>query len=67
MYFLKEKGSKIRYEVRDKQCAKRPCLALGIYRHRGATLSGSRNTGESTPCCLTRANRGCPPESHGEK
>jgi len=52
------------HEVRDRDCRKRPCLSLGKYEHRGATGgSGSRSTGRSTKCCLTRAYRGCPPEA----
>lgn len=53
--------TKTKYDVRDALCIGRACLSLGIYQHRGATLSGSRNTGAVTPCCMTRAYRGCPP------
>lgn len=31
-----------------------------MFQHRGATMSGSRNTGDETACCLNRAYHGCP-------
>jgi hypothetical protein len=51
-----------RYSVLDHRCLGADCLALGCYQRRGATLSGSRNTGVTTLCCLTKAYKGCPPE-----
>ena len=48
------------HEAHDGQCPKRWCWSPGLYHHRGATCSGSRNTGSSTRCCLERAYRGCP-------
>lgn len=54
---MKVKG----YDALDRQCPKRPCWSPGKYQHRGATQSGSRNTGHDTKCCLRRAYHGCPP------
>lgn len=51
----------VRYDFRDRECIAAACWAPGHYQHRGATMSGSRNTGSpDTPCCLNRAYRGCP-------
>ena len=69
MSHLRMVKTKTKYDVRDTQCIGRECLALGVYQHRGATMGGSRNTGGTTPCCMTRAYRGCPPteaETHFE-
>jgi hypothetical protein len=52
--------SKERYDVLDRDCLGRECLQLGHFQTRGATLSGSRNTGDSKPCCMRRAYHGCP-------
>lgn len=48
------------FDCRDAQCPKRWCWAPGRFEHRGATLSGSRNTGTFSSECLNRAYRGCP-------
>jgi hypothetical protein len=48
------------YRVVDRQCIGRSCFTPGTYQHRGATLSGSRNTGQSSDCCLRNAYHGCP-------
>ena len=48
------------FRVRSTECATLTCFAPGRFYHRGATLSGSRNTGDSHLCCLTRENHGCP-------
>ncbi len=48
------------YAAYSGDCPERACWAPGRYYHRGATLSGSRNTGDSHLECLTRANHGCP-------
>ena len=48
------------FDARDQVCPCRVCWAPGLYEHRGATLSGLRNTGSRTKECLTRAYRGCP-------
>ena len=60
MAYIKKKGDKRRYWVRDAQCIGAGCLALGLFQHRGATMSGSRNTGAVSACCMTNAYRGCP-------
>lgn len=52
-----------RYDFRDVQCIAADCWAPGAYQHRGAALSGSRNTGSpDTLCCMNRAYHGCPRE-----
>lgn len=48
------------FDALDKHCPHRPCWQPGEYQHRGASMSGSRNTGAVTRCCLRRAYRGCP-------
>ena len=48
------------YAALDAQCPKRWCWQPGDYQHRGASVSGSRNTGAVTRCCLRRAYHGCP-------
>ena len=60
MAILTQKGNRTRYWVMDRGCLGRDCLALGRYQHRGATSSGSRSTGASSPMCMTNAYRGCP-------
>jgi hypothetical protein len=57
---LRKKGDKTAYEFVDLGCIGRECFAPGLFQHRGATLSGSRNTGEHTACCMRRAYHGCP-------
>ena len=53
--------TKTRYCVLDSQCIGRDCLVLGVFQHRSMmTVGGSRNTGDVTACCMTRAYRGCP-------
>jgi len=65
---FKRKGEKTRYSFSDALCIGRKCWAPGMYQHRGATLSGSRNTGSpDTPCCLNRAYCGCPSGPVGER
>jgi hypothetical protein len=55
------KGDKHKYAFADAKCIGRKCWAPGLYQHRGATLSGSRNTGSpDSPCCMSRAYHGCP-------
>jgi|HubBroStandDraft_6_1064221.scaffolds.fasta_scaffold00134_9 hypothetical protein len=58
---FKRKGDKHRYSFRDAKCIGLTCWGPGLYQHRGATLSGSRNTGSpDSPCCMNRAYHGCP-------
>ena len=60
---IRKKGDPHRYWVRDEKCIGAQCLALGLFQHRGAIgASGSRNTGQLSPTCLTNAYRGCPRE-----
>jgi hypothetical protein len=59
---IRQKGDKLLYAVSNTKCLGCQCLVLGSYQHRGATNSGSRNTGDYSPCCMTRAYHGCPDE-----
>lgn len=60
MAMIRKKGDKSPYSVYDRDCLGRACLSIGHYQTRGATLSGSRSTGDCSPCCMTRAYHGCP-------
>lgn len=60
MMIFRRKGDKHRYDFLDADCIGRPCWSPGIYQHRGATMSGSRNTGAYSACCMHRAYDGCP-------
>lgn len=53
-------GRGVRGTVKDSKCIGRECFHVDFYEHRGATLSGSRNTGEKSCCCMNNAYRGCP-------
>jgi hypothetical protein len=53
-------GKKRKYSILDAGCIGRTCFQPGEYQHRGATLSGSRNTGDYSDCCMYRAYHGCP-------
>ncbi len=50
----------VTYSMNDRDCIGRECFAPGRYESRGATMSGSRNTGNYTNECMTRAYHGCP-------
>ena len=63
MSTIRCKGDKERYSVASAKCIGCECLRLGLYQSRGATLSGSRNTGNYSACCMTRAYHGCPDET----
>lgn len=62
-------GDKARYNFLDRQCIGRTCWAPGMYQHRSTLAGGgSMNTSSpDTPCCLTRAYRGCPDGPYGER
>ena len=60
MATIRIKGDKHRYNVKDDACIGRPCLALHPVQVRGATSSGSRNTGAVRHECGRRAYHGCP-------
>ena len=55
--------NRIRYWVVSTYCIGCACLELGSYQHRGATNSGSRNTGQDSQMCLRNAYRGCPTDT----
>ncbi len=58
---FRKTGDKRRYAFVDRGCLGRTCFQPGMYQHRGATLSGSRNTGsEDSATCMHRAYHGCP-------
>ena len=66
---FRRKGDKNHYDFLDADCIGRRCFWPGEYQHRGATMSGSRNTGAYSACCMNRAYHGCPhplPESDVE-
>lgn len=62
MAYLQRKGDQTRFYVVDAKCLGAECFRPGHYESRGATLSGSRNTGNSSPCCMRNAYHGCPNE-----
>lgn len=62
MSYVRQKGEKGQYRVIDSKCLGRECFQPGEYQTRGGTLSGSRNTGNVSLCCLQNAYRGCPNE-----
>jgi hypothetical protein len=58
---VRKKGERgVLYSMIDRECIGRPCFAPGMYQVRGATMSGSRATGEHRPTCMNRAYHGCP-------
>lgn len=60
MATAKKHGEKESYWVFEVACLGRDCFTPGLYETRGATMSGSRNTGYSTNMCMTNAHHGCP-------
>jgi hypothetical protein len=70
MAYLKIKGKKRKYWIRDNDCLSAQCLVLGLYQRRGAggMGAGSHSTGAVSACCMTNAYRGCPdcPKYSGE-
>lgn len=65
---FKRKGEKTRYSFLNERCIGRVCWAPGMFQHRSPlSCGGSRNTGSpDSPCCMTRAYRGCPAGPDGE-
>ncbi len=59
---VRKLGERGRYYVVAVECLGRSCFAPGEFQHRGATTSGSRNTGALSRCCLNNAYHGCPPK-----
>jgi len=62
MPHIRIKDSPYRYWVRDRDCIGCACCVPGPYYHRGATMAGSRSTGDISRACLTNHNHGCPPD-----
>lgn len=61
MSYVKRKGDPKKYWMVDAKCIGCKCFAPGLFQHRGATGSGSRNTGTpDSPVCLNNAYHGCP-------
>lgn len=62
---FRKRGDRHRYWFVDAKCIEATFWAPGLYQHRGATMSGSRNTGTpDSPRCMNNAYHGCPhPES----
>lgn len=61
MIDFRQTGSKTRFRFVGPRCIEAKCWAPGMYQHRGATPSGSRNSGSpDTACCLNNAYHGCP-------
>ena len=66
---IRKTGDITRYSFSDRECLGRQCFAPGMFQHRSPmACGGSRNTGSpDSPCCLTRAYRGCPSGPVGER
>jgi hypothetical protein len=60
MSYVRRKGDKGMYWMLDRRCIGRECFSPGQFQHRGATLSGSRNTGGYSLTCMRNAYHGCP-------
>ena len=61
MSAVRKKGGEGSYWMLDRKCIGRTCFAPGAFQHRGATLSGSRNTGSpDSLTCMNNAYHGCP-------
>ena len=53
--------NKLKYQVADRYCLGKKCLHLGPYQHRGASQSGSKDSGVPDSLrCLYQAYYGCP-------
>ena len=61
MIYVRKIGQKERYLMQDNDCIGYECFVPGRYQHRGATMKGSRSSGESL-ICMRSAYRGCPME-----
>ena len=48
------------YFCSREKCDKRWCWSPGRFEHRGATKSGSHNTGNFSKTCMHNAYHGCP-------
>ena len=59
MTFIRIKGDKNKYDIRDRHCIGRPCLTVHQVSSRTPTTSGSRLTGYRY-CCTTREYSSCP-------
>lgn len=58
---IKYNNKFIEVYVRDEKCKKKDCLVPHHWQHRGATLSGSKDSGiDPNFSCATRNYRGCP-------
>ena len=57
---VRQAGTREWYAVLDEDCPARSCFRPGPWTVRGATSSGTRNTGAVRLCCLRREGFGCP-------
>ena len=57
---IKKRGDKHKYDVRSRECIGLSCLNIHPRQVRGATGSGSRNTGRWVHACTHRDYYGCP-------
>ena len=57
---IRQRGDRQAYDVKDADCLGRSCLRLHPIQVRGATMSGSRNTGGYHYGCAERNYYGCP-------
>ena len=67
MSTIRRKGDKNKYDFANAGCLGRECFQPGLFQVRGATLSGSRNTGAKRACCMRRAYHGCPDGPVGQE
>lgn len=64
---VRKTHDKARYSMRDRNCIGCECFSPGQFQHRGATLAGSRNTGDYSTTCMRRAYHGCPDDTGHSK
>src|SRR5579871_3684099 len=67
MAHVRQTGRPGKYWVLNNKCIGCICFSPGEFATRGAVgAAGTRNTGQTTLCCLTNAYRGCPEEVQRE-
>jgi hypothetical protein len=60
MTYIRKTGKRGKYWFACRNPLSMDCFAPGRFESRGATLSGSHNTGHFELCCMNNAYRGCP-------
>ena len=58
--FIRKKGDKAFYDVRDEQCIGRECLRVHMVEHRSVSMNGSSRVVGRVNCCGRREYFGCP-------